>query len=524
MSKRWTFYGRQDELGALLEKMRGEHWFFGAIRGRRRIGKTALVQQALNTLAEDKPSQRPTLLVQLPDSTPADFAAVFRNALREAKLEGNINGSNTLRDLPGIAMAIGSLCAADVIMVLDEFQICLNGPLSPFPSLLQAQVDRLQNNQSSVGGLIVVGSVQTEMEALLEDRKAPLFGRATFRMALDPWDIGTVFDVCENHGARDPIRCLTLWTLFGGVPKYWRHFAETEQLDLIPEWEKWATELCERLFLRSDAPLREEGENLLGHELRRSYLAILRTLAERRSCTHAELREALPESTSLGPYLRTLTQDLRLVEKELPVFADESSRGARYIVSDQFLSAWLQAIQPAVQAARILPASEVAKRFLPRLRTMEGHAFERMIRAASEEASRTDNSDFPLTDRVRGFWNRPRKNLTQMEIDLIAWNEEDRRVRFGSCKRTAERHDPKSLHAFSEHVGRFLSTSTGRRFQGWRQERALFSPRFSPEQRARLEADDWVCRDLTDFRRMLHDEARGPRGKLAASPKIAGEE
>ena len=200
MRSHWTFYGRRDELGALLEKMRGDQWFFGAIRGRRRIGKTALVQQALNTLAEDKPGQRPTLLVQLPDSTPADFAAVFRNALREAKLEGNISVFDTLHDLPGIAIAIGSLCAADAIVVLDEFQICLNGPLSPFPSLLQAQVDRLQNTQSPGGGLIVVGSVQTEMEALLEDRKAPLFGRTTFKMTLEPWDIGTVFDVCENHG------------------------------------------------------------------------------------------------------------------------------------------------------------------------------------------------------------------------------------------------------------------------------------------------------------------------------------
>lgn len=524
MGSHWNFYGRRDELGALLEKMRSERWFFGAIRGRRRIGKTALVQQALNTLAEDKPGQRPTLLVQLPDSTPADFAAVFRNALREAQLGGNIRGFDTQRDLSGVAIAIGSLCAAGAIVVLDEFQICLNGPLSPFPSLLQAQVDHLQNNRSLVGGLIVVGSVQAEMEALLEDRKAPLFGRTTFRMSLDPWDIGTVFDVCENHGAREPMRCLTLWTLFGGVPKYWRHFADTDGLDYIPEWEAWATELCNRLFLRSDAPLREEGESLLGHELRRGYLAILRILAERRRCTHTELREALPGATSLGPYLKTLTQDLRLVEKELPVFAGESSRGARYIVSDQFLSAWLGAIQPACQAARILPASEVAKRFLPRLRTMEGYAFERMIRAASEEASRTDSADFPLTDRVRGFWNRPRSNSTPMEIDLIAWNEEDRRVRFGSCKRTADRHDPRSLHTFSEHVGRFLSTSTGRRFQGWRQEHALFSPRFSREQRTRLEADDWICRDLTDFRRMLHDAARGPRGRLAASPKIVGEE
>ena len=99
--------------------------------------------------------------------------------------------------------------------------------------------------------------------------------------------------------------------------------------------EDWATELCERLFLRSDAPLREEGENLLGHELRRSYLAILRTLAGRRSCTHAELREALPESTSLGPYLKTLTQDLRLVEKSfrcLPTSLQEE-RGTSFPTS-----------------------------------------------------------------------------------------------------------------------------------------------------------------------------------------------
>ena len=520
----WTFYGRRNELGALLEKLRGEQWFFGAVRGRRRIGKTTLVQQALNTLAEDKPGRRPVLLVQLPESTPTDFAAVFQNALREADLGSHIGKSDTLDDLPGIANAIGSLCAAGAIVVLDEFQNCLDGPLGPFPSLLQAHVDRLQDRPSPVGGLIVVGSVQTEMEALLEDRKAPLFGRTTFRMSLAPWNIGTVFDVCENHGAREPMRCLTLWTLFGGVPKYWRHFAETDGLDVIPDWEEWATELCERLFLRHDAPLREEGERLLGHELRRNYLAILRQLAERRSCTHAELREALPDLTSLGPYLKTLTQDLRVVEKELPVFAGESSRGARYVVSDPFLSAWLAAIQPACQAARVLPAAEIAKRLLPRLRTMEGHAFERMMRAASEEASRRDDGDFPLTDQVRSFWNRTRSNPAAIEIDLVAWNEESRCVRFGSCKRTADRHDPTSLRAFRQHVNRFLSTSTGERFTGWRKELALFSPRFSREQRARLEAGDWICRDLADFRRMLQDEARGPRGPLAASPKLVGEE
>ena len=454
----WAFYGRQLELGSLLEYMRRKSWFFGAIRGRRRIGKTALIQQALKTLGEDEASTGLTLLVQLPDSNPTDLAVVFRNAVREAGIESYIDGLDSIQNLPGVAAAVGSLCAAGAVVVLDEFQICHRGPLRAFPSLLQTQVDRLQD-QNPVGGLIVLGSVQTEMEALLEDRKAPLFGRVTFRIALDPWDMRTIFDVCEEHGAVDPGRCLTLWTLFGGVPKYWRHFAEEDGLDAIPDWDQWARELCERLYLRSDGLLREEGQSLLGRELRLNALAILRTLAERRRCTHAQLREALPEQTTLGPYLKILTQDLRLVEKELPVFAHKFSKGARYVVADPFLAAWLTVIQPACQAARILPISEVAERLLPKLCILEGHAFERMVRSASEEASRAGAKDFSMTDRLRGFWNRPRNNLQPIEIDIVAWNDDDQLVRFGSCKRNPEEHDAKSLSKFRSHVETILGNA-----------------------------------------------------------------
>ncbi len=521
MTRRWQFYGRRDELGCLLDHMRRGRWFFGAIRGRRRIGKTALVQQALNTLAEDQASARPALLVQLPDGNPADLVGVFRNAVREAGLGKFVYGGNAVSDLPDVAAAVGALCSAGAIVVLDEFQLCRRGPLSTLPSLLQAQMDRLQD-QGTAGGLIVLG--QTEMEALLEDRRAPLFGRTTFRLTLEPWDLRTVFEVCDGHGADPPARCLTLWTLFGGVPKYWRHFAETDGLETVPEWAEWAAELCARLFLRSDALLREEGEALMGRELRRTYLAVVRTVAERRVCTHAELTEALPDQSSLGPYLKTLTRDLQLIEKELPVFAGESSRGARYVVSDPFLRAWFAALQPACQAARILPVSEVAGRLPARLHDLEGHSFERLVRKATEEASRAGGADFPLTDRIRGYWNRPRGGPAAVEIDLVAWNEDDRRVRFGSCKRDPDRHDPGALRAFRGHVDRFLETRMGSRFRGWRRELALYSPRFSAGRRAALETRGWICRDLTDFRRMLGEASRGEKGALAPAPKVAGEE
>ena len=522
MSAPWSFYGRQEELGSLLETMRRPRWFFGAIRGRRRIGKTALIQQALNTVSDDEPAGPRVLLVRIPDSSPADFAAVFRSALGEAGLAPDTGAAEEIRNLPGIAATVGSLCSRGVIVILDEFQVCHRGPLSGLPSLLQAQADRLQD-RNAAGGLIVLGSVQAEMEALLHDRRAPLFGRATFELTLGPWDLSTIFEVCRDHGAVDPARCLTLYTLFGGVPKYWRHFAETDGLDTIREWDPWVQQVCERLFLRSDSPLREEGEELLARELRRNYLAILRTLAERPSCNHAELQDALPE-LSLGPYLNAVTNDLRLVERRLPIFAGERQRGARYTISDPFLCAWLRVMQPASQAARVLPAPQVALRLLSRLRTLEGHAFERMVGDATEAASRAGAADFPITDRVAGYWNRPRKQPGSVEIDFITWNAEEKRVRFGSCKRNPDRHDAASLHGFRDHVNRFLATAVGRRFTGWQHQFALLSPQFSEQQRARLEAEDWICRDLVDFRRMLRGDQNGEPGVLPPSPKLTGME
>lgn len=105
MTTRWEFYGRRDRLGGLPEKMRRDRRFFAA--GRRRASKTALVQRALSALAEHEANASPALLVQLPDSSAADPAAAFRNAVREAGF-GSRGGE---RGLPGAAAAAGASCA-----------------------------------------------------------------------------------------------------------------------------------------------------------------------------------------------------------------------------------------------------------------------------------------------------------------------------------------------------------------------------------------------------------------------------
>lgn len=61
----WGFYGRRSELDQLRAIIDRDRWFFAKISGRRRIGKTTLIQQAL------RDSNKPVLYMQVPDSGPA---------------------------------------------------------------------------------------------------------------------------------------------------------------------------------------------------------------------------------------------------------------------------------------------------------------------------------------------------------------------------------------------------------------------------------------------------------------------
>jgi hypothetical protein len=59
--------------------------------------------------------------------------------------------------------------------------------------MLQAQVDSLNSDAAQVpGGLIVLGSIHTEMAALLEDKQAPLFARITHEIELGHLDISSI--------------------------------------------------------------------------------------------------------------------------------------------------------------------------------------------------------------------------------------------------------------------------------------------------------------------------------------------
>ena len=502
----WKFYGRNTELESMRKLLTQPRWFFCAISGRRRIGKTSLIREALQSL----PQARQAVYLQVPDSDERDVVSVFADALKAAAPMGLPEGvqPDQLRRFADMAKAIGTLCRAGWVVILDEFQYFNRKSLSAFTSLLQAEVDQLTG--SAHGGVFVLGSIHTEMTALLEDRSSPLYARVTDRMALDHWDFRTLFDVFEDQGVTEPEDWLSLWGLFEGVPKFYRDCANQNVFadQASASQRHLGMRAVEALFFSASAPLAEEAGTWFMRELRGASVSILRLLAQQQPCAHQQLSDAYQQSTGdekpIANYLNTLIDRYRLIERQQPVFAQTTgSRQARYQISDNFLAAWLAAVEPGVQAARVQPLARAMAITASKLATHEGHVFERMVRKLMAEASRQDVGDFALTEMVTGYWNRPRDAARLIEIDIVALNDDNQTVRFGSCKRSETKHDRTSLAKTEQHIHDFLNTSSGKRFKHWKQEKALYAPRFSADHRQALQQQGWTCVDLMDYRTWL---------------------
>ena len=493
----WGFYGRAEPLAELRRIIEARRWFFCRIEGRRRIGKTSLLSQ-LARLEDDLASK--LVYMQVPDSDERDVASTFRRSLFECEREEARALAASVIDFPSMAYAIGQLCVAGLVIVLDEFQYFTRAKLHPFNSHLQAQVDQLRNAQLDRGGLFVLGSLQSDMSALLDDRAAPLFGRLTAQIKLEHWDFEDLMAMFRSQGVEMAAQWLTLWTFFEGVPKFYHDAFEQDLFKVAPQ--SFSGELMTRMFLRGSSPLAEEADTWFLRELRGRSVSILHYLADNPGCTHANLVAALNDAkdmTPLGTHLSRLVKSYGMVDKLQPVFSNSKSRNARYYIADNFLQAWLGVAKPAREAARLKPLDRALVPALARLQTLEGFAFEKLVRGLHLEMSRKGLGDFELSDLKLGYWNRPQDVAKSIEIDLIALDLPNRRIRFGSCKRADSAHDSPAVARFEQHIQAFLQTTEHAHLNDWQHEKVLFAPDFDRERRIALGTRGYACRDLRDF-------------------------
>lgn len=481
----WGFYGRTEELRSVTQIIGRNRWFFAKMTGRRRIGKTTLIQRAIHAAG----AERPVFYVQIPDSGPAGVLSAVADAFETFAVP--TDRFDRPRDLGELARFIGLLARAGYLIVLDEFQYFNRSQLRAFCSFLQAEVDALSSQADRVpGGLIVLGSVHTDLMAILEDRSAPLYNRTTDDIALTHLDIASVKAILQEHADTDPGRMLFLWALFEGVPKFYRDCYEQGVLA-----EDRRT-LLRRIFFESSSPLRTEAENWFLKELRGQYDVVLKFVARHAGCLHNELMGEIQQvsgetSQQVGGYLKVLSERYHLIEKKLPVFAAERARRTRYYLADNFLRAWLAALSGPIAAINFRPVEQLVADADQRLCDVEGKAFEKLVGALYEERGRKGIGDFPLTQQICGYWDR-----SDTEIDLVALNEADKVMRVGSCKRSAG-DLLGDLPVFSGHVQRFLDQFPA--YADWRVERVCLAPLIPEDIRHSIEGQGFLVQDLNDL-------------------------
>jgi hypothetical protein len=400
------------------------------VYGRRRLGKSRLLLEAL--------AGRPAVYWIADQRDPAlQRASLAREVAR--RLPG-FDGV-VYPDWESLLDRVFAAAPDGFVLAIDELPELVRA--SPeFPGLLQKHVD----GASSGLTVALCGSSRTMMHGLVLDASAPLFGRATEILRLEPlgphW-LPSAFD------ERDATGLVERWAAFGGVPRYWA---------LAHTYEHW--EAVRELILDPLGPLHREPERLLrddATELGRaeSVLALVGQGCHRISEIGARL--AVPANDLSRPLARLVS--LGLVAREVPFGRTlRDTKRTRYGIADPFLRFWYRFVEPnrsrleARQVARVV--DDVRAAWRPFL----GQAWEDLARRSVAGLALGDHR-FGVGGR---YWGSTPTG--PVEIDIVAEvDHSPDRLLVGEAKLAVAASDvPRRIADLRERAGRCAELVAGR--------------------------------------------------------------
>ncbi|PLS31958.1 ATPase [Bifidobacterium margollesii] len=429
------FIGREDELNALKTMYASNRFEMMVLHGRRRVGKTSLIDRFLTkkkALYFTARQQNSRLILQsfctaisayLGFSTPLNFAT----------------WDDAIGFLVDNAKKASETGTGKTIIVLDEFPYAAEAEPG-LPSILQIAIDHGFSNTNTM--LILSGSNQGFMEHEVLGSKSPLYGRRTGQLNLQPFDC---FDAARFLPGHSPDDLVKYYATFGGTPYY------LAQLRPELSYEQNVANLC---FSKTGI-LYEEPMMLLREELKNPaiYDSILQAVGNgcNTSKTIAERIGIAP--TSLPFYLKTL-EELRLVERVMPFGEKPTSRKSRIRIKDPFLAYWYRFVAPNVTFIETGSGSMVAQRVCnsEAFSTYVGQQFETICLQWVLRAGRAEQ--LPLLPAQTGKWwgNNPIKR-EETDIDVVAADPFDKKLLLGECKWRNRVNETEMVEALRERIG-----------------------------------------------------------------------
>jgi len=401
------FYNREKEIETLrkFEGLSAKSSQMTMLLGRRRVGKTTLLNNVF--------IKTPALYFFIAKKNEVLLCEEFVKEV-EDKLSVSLGKFSSFAELFKALMVLAQ--TKNFTLIVDEFQEFANLNPSVF-----SDIQNIWDSYKDKAGLNVVfcGSIYSMMKKIFENSKEPLFGRATAKMILKPFEIRTIKQILGDFYPKysnDDL--LAFYMATGGVAKY------IEQLVLHKAFTK--KKILDVIFEEGSFFI-DEGRSVLIDEFGKdygNYFSILSLIASSKT-DRGEIESIL--QIPVGGYLDRLEKDYGLIKRNRPFGAKEGSRFNKYAIEDNFLNFWFRFIykyRSAIEIGNLEYVRDIVERDYE---TYSGFMLEKYFRAKLIETKKFSS--------IGGYWDRKGEN----EIDIITLNETNKHLTFYEVKRNESR-------------------------------------------------------------------------------------
>ncbi len=408
------FIGRQKEIDALDKLYTSDKFEFAVLYGRRRVGKTALINHFIG------------------DKKAIYFMGVESNAKQNLEnfsksIMEYASGINADMSFPSFQAALEYVFKISekerVILAIDEYPYVARSSKS-LASTLQLLIDKYKDNSKLM--LILCGSSMSYMEDHVLAYKAPLYGRRTAQMKLLPFDFEETCQYFKNFSDEDKA---LIYGVAGGTPQY-----------LLQMSDKMSVEdNIKNTYLNPISFLYEEPTNLLKQEVREPaiYTAIITAIATGAS-RMSEISTKVGEDTNVcAMYIKNLI-NLGIVQKETP-YGEKASRKSVYSIEDNMFRFWYRFVLDNNSVIARGAADLVYKRIEPHLSDYMGKVFEEICKQYLWKQLLDGKCPVEFSSLGRWWGTNPKEKI-QEEIDIMGEQDKNTAL-FAECKWTNEKID-----------------------------------------------------------------------------------
>ena len=405
------FVGRENELKKLNEIYAGDQFECVIIYGRRRIGKTTLIQEFIR-------NKKAIYFLSLETSERVNlenFGRCFCNAAVE-----NIRTPPRFANFMDALEAVFDLAAQErIILVIDEYPYLANA-VRGMSSMLQAQIDT--NLKKSKLFLILCGSSMSFMENQVLGYQSPLYGRRTAQFKIQPFDFFQSIRFHRKFTANDHA---IIYGITGGIPQY---------LSKIDDKKTLKNNIIDNYF-NTSSYLYEEPSNLLKQELRepQMYNEIITAIATGSSRLNEISTKTGLATAICSKYLTSLIV-LGIVKKERPIFERKTKRTI-YRLADNMFRFWYRFVSQNISQIQSGAGEKIYSIIEQQIPAYMGEVFEEICKQYMWKENIAEKLPFYFHDAGRWWGANPIKKSEQ-EIDIIAYDST--RAIFCECKWTNE--------------------------------------------------------------------------------------